>query len=464
MPRVHNPLDQNWLMLDSQATPMHVGALLVFGLADNADADPMQAVFDSLRRATRVVAPWNYRLKSGLRPRWVASTEVDLAYHVRHCALSAPGGERELGLLVSRLHSQALDSGLPPWECHVIEGLEGGRYALYLKMHGALCDVSTFRQMLTAWLTSDPEQRQSTAPWAMEQSPGVRAQAGERPGVTRRNLESMGKAAGSAVNLGRAFMRLLRSGSKTASHLQAPYRVPRSALNVRIGSQRRVATQQFERARLQRAADAFATTLDNLLLYLYATALRRFFKEYNALPDDALVAAMPGIRQASDGGGANAGLPYGSIAFISLATQLADPRKRLAEITASARAADEHLNAVTQDLIPLYTLATAAPFLLGQISGLGRLLPAIGNLVIADQAGPEQPLYHNGARMEACYPLFPLTQKGALSITCLHYADRLNIGLTGAHEALPHLQRLAVYMEVALSDLEELLAEEPTHA
>lgn len=156
-------------------------------------------------------------------------------------------------------------------------------------------------------------------------------------------------------------------------------------------------------------------------------------------------------------------MPYGSIAFISLATQLADPRRRLAEITASVRAAGAHLNAVTEDMIPLYTLTTAAPFLLGQLSGLDRLLPAIGNLIIADQSGPEQPLYHNGARMEACYPLFPLTQKSALSITCLHYADHLNIGLAGAQEALPHLQRLAVYMQVALSDLEELLAEGQTH-
>jgi hypothetical protein len=33
----------------------------------------------------------------------------------------------------------------------------------------------------------------------------------------------------------------------------------------------------------------------------------------------------------------------------------------------------------------------------------------------------------------------------------------LNIGLTGARDTLPHLQRMAVYMGKALADLEQLV-------
>ena len=34
---------------------------------------------------------------------------MDLEHHLRHAALPQPGGERELGQLIARLHSQPLD-------------------------------------------------------------------------------------------------------------------------------------------------------------------------------------------------------------------------------------------------------------------------------------------------------------------------------------------------------------------
>ena len=43
---------------------------------------------------------------------------MELNYHFQHAALPEPGGERELGIMVSRLHSPALDRnrplGVPP--------------------------------------------------------------------------------------------------------------------------------------------------------------------------------------------------------------------------------------------------------------------------------------------------------------------------------------------------------------
>ncbi|WP_217898692.1 wax ester/triacylglycerol synthase domain-containing protein [Haloechinothrix alba] len=43
--------------------------------------------------------------------------KVDLEYHLHHVALPAPGGERELGMLVSTLHSRPLDRRKPLWGC-----------------------------------------------------------------------------------------------------------------------------------------------------------------------------------------------------------------------------------------------------------------------------------------------------------------------------------------------------------
>ncbi|MFZ4760463.1 MAG: wax ester/triacylglycerol synthase domain-containing protein, partial [Burkholderiaceae bacterium] len=131
-----NPLDASWLLVESRETPMHIAGLMPFTPPADAPPDFLHQLMHELRSAREVVAPWNFRLRwPGLRapmPAWVEEP-VDLEYHVRHSALPRPGGERELGQLVARLHSQPLDLARPPWEFHLIEGLAGGRFAIYVK-------------------------------------------------------------------------------------------------------------------------------------------------------------------------------------------------------------------------------------------------------------------------------------------------------------------------------------------
>ena len=65
--------------------------------------------------------------------------------------------------------------------------------------------------------------------------------------------------------------------------------------------------------------------------------------------------------------------------------------------------------------------------------------------------------YFNGARMEQIYPVSLLSHGQALNITSVSYAGQFNIGITGCRDALPSMQRLAVYMGEALEELEDLL-------
>jgi len=114
-----NPLDASWLLVESRDTPMHIAGLLPFSLPDRAPPDHLRQLVRRLRAETTFAPPWNNVLRWVGRgrawPEWVDG-DVDLEYHVRHSALPAPGGERELGQLVARLHSQPLDLTRPPWE------------------------------------------------------------------------------------------------------------------------------------------------------------------------------------------------------------------------------------------------------------------------------------------------------------------------------------------------------------
>ena len=453
-----NPLDASWLVVESRETPMHVASLLVFSPPPKARSDYLQKLIAFLRQAREFQPPWNLKLAGSplrrLLPAWETDHALDLDYHLRHSALPAPGGERELGVLVSRLHSHPLDFSRPLWECHLIEGLEGGRFALYTKMHHSLVDGVGGMRMLSRALAPSPRVR-TPAPWSVVLPAREGAQA-RASGALQTVLERVRGQARSLPELARALRRLLAAARANASQAQGlvpPYAAPPSVLNVRITGARRFATQQYELARLKRLAKSADATLNDLVLWLCATALRRFLKEAGALPRKPLTAGIPvNVRPAGEVSVGNA------ISFMmaSLATDVADPRRRLEAIKASTSAAKAHLQSLPREALTQYTVLLMAPYMLELLTGLGGRARPIFNLTISNVPGPRERLYFRGARLEAMYPVSLLSHGQALNITCLSYADTLNFGFTGCRDTLPHMQRLAVYCGESLTELESL--------
>ena len=227
------PLDMAWLMLESRDTPMHVGGLFEFTLPEDAPADYLKQQLERMRASTQTVyPPWNLRLVHGPLigarvPLMREERDVDLDYHVRHSALPHPGGQRELGILVSRLHGHQLDLHRPLWEAHLIEGLEGNRFALYTKMHHSLIDgVSGMRMMLRTFST-DPDAAGDAGVLVGpgRQAPGAAVRSGGGPvgrvaGAARGGARAVAGLSRAAVDLGRAAV--------DDRSLTAPYRAPRA--------------------------------------------------------------------------------------------------------------------------------------------------------------------------------------------------------------------------------------------
>lgn len=177
-----NTQDASFLMLESPDSPMHIGFMLTFKLPKGAPADYMQKLHAKLERFAVDVEPFNLRLaqKEGfgkLAPEWEVDGKIDLGYHLRHEALPWPGGERELGLVISRLHSLPLERSRPLWECTLIEGLQPDRFAIYMKIHHSLVDGVGLMQRLTHILAESPRGL-SLPPWS---APNVTTDAPPKP-------------------------------------------------------------------------------------------------------------------------------------------------------------------------------------------------------------------------------------------------------------------------------------------
>jgi len=465
-----NPLDAAWIMTETRATPNHVGGLLIFTLPPRAPRDYLRRLMHDFRSYRGFSAPWNRRLKLAFNlnpvPEWVEDRDIDLEYHVRHAALPWPGGERELGELVGRLQSTALDLSRPPWECTIIEGLEHGRFALFVKMHHSLIDGISGMRMLQEAMSTDPAKSLSLPPfWSAGE--GTPAQAKRHAAApTMANVMAAATRAlrvqlKSAPQLIAAFGQIFRRIGERGEGLAVPFDAPLSVLNGRVREKRRFATQQFPMARLRALADAAGCTLNDVVLALCGGSLRRFLLERDSLPDKSLTAGIPvSVRPKDDQGTGNA------ISFIisTLGTDLDDPAERLAAIRASVRHAKAHVQSLPRQAMMQYTVLLMAPTIVTLLSGIGGRTRPMFSITISNVPGPTAPLYFRGARLEAIFPASIVTHGQALNITCQSYAGTMNFGFTGCHSSVPSLQKLAVYSAEALEELEAAILPKPAQA
>jgi WS/DGAT/MGAT family acyltransferase len=438
---------------------MHVGGLFEYTLPADAPADYLKRMFERMRSVHTIPPPWNLKLVEGplLGPRLPLMREihdVDLDYHVRHSALPHPGGQRELGILVSRLHSNQLDLHRPLWEVHLIEGLEGNRFAMYSKTHHSLIDGVSGMRLIMRALSTDPDRRDMAPFWTVGE--GARPQRPVEDGRPGPLADALGAVRGGVASLGalsRSAFDLARAAVDD-SPLQAPYRAPDSALGGHLGGQRRFATQQYELARVRALARKAQCTLNDIVLYLSGSALRRYLAEHARVPDRPLTAGIPvNLREAED---QSMGTVVGMI-VAELGTNIADPIERLGAIKRSTGEAKRHLRELPPAARTSYTLIINGPYILGLMARLGGHAPIPFNVGISNVPGPPEPLYFNGSRLDALYPLSLLLHGNALNITCVSYAGTLNFGFTGARDTLPHLQRLAIYMGEALDEIDAVL-------
>lgn len=456
-----NLVDTAWLNVETAHAPMQVGGLLTFTLPEGAPADFCARLMAAWRLYKRAFSPWNHRLKGGrlmnVTPEWELLDEIDIDYHFRHSAVPTPGGEIELGALASRLHSHALDLTRPPWECHLIEGLAGNRFAIYIKMHHALIDGVGGMRLLARALASDADDIDRPPFWAIEpRQHAPRPSEQVRPGLYRAVAQIASDARSQVTSLagfGGVVREMVKSGRSRGEGMGLPFSAPASILNGRINAQRGYATQLYSLSEFKVLARNARVSINDIVLAICGGAVGRYLREIGELPAKPLTAGIPvSIRPADNEDCGNA------ITFIiaTLATNTEDPEERLRKIAASTRYAKRSLMRLSAAAITQYTVALMAPYVLSLVSGMAGRTRPVFNVTVSNVPGPREALYVRGAKMEAFYPTSLVTHGQALNITVHGYADTLGFGFIACRDTVPDIQRLARYAGDALDELRAL--------
>jgi WS/DGAT/MGAT family acyltransferase len=232
---------------------------------------------------------------------------------------------------------------------------------------------------------------------------------------------------------------------------------PRTSLNVAITPERGFATAAVPRAELKAIAEANAATVNDVVLTLCSGALRRYLKRNASIPRKSLIASMPiSLREP----GNTEFRTQATLSLVSLATNIADPLKRLRAIRDSSgatKAVARHAKSIIPTDVPLL----GAPWLLGALASLyGRrgvvdALPVPANVLVSNVPGPPAPLYVDGLRMSGYWPLSIVEHGVGLNITLMSYAGTLFLGFTVARCAVPDPRQLADDFMDAFEELKQ---------
>jgi WS/DGAT/MGAT family acyltransferase len=451
-------LDASFLYFESGSMLMHVCGLLVLDQSTMPEGYEFDRLRDRLAERVGSNPAFRRKLHDPVlnldHPVWVDDDEFDIEHHVRRAVVAAPGEREQLADLCGDIAAQPLDRTRPLWEMWVIEGLADGSIAVMTKMHHATVDGVSGANLVSELCSLEPG------------APPI--SAGERPAAPPRRPSDARIVVDGAVRLATRpvqFARLLPTTlgglaswverARRGRAMPAPFTAPRTSFNGTITGHRSVAFVRMDLAHVKEVKNAFGCTVNDVVLTMCSGALRKYLADRDELPEQSLVAMVPvSVHGKTTAPGTN----KVSGMFSSLASNIADPVERLAEIAAQNRVAKEHHKTLSASLLQDWAqFAAPNTFALAvRVYSKLRLAerhPVIHNLVISNVPGPPMPIYFMGARIVGFFPFGPVFHGAGLNITVLSNDGHLDVGLIACRELAPHLWELADDMPIALEEL-----------
>jgi WS/DGAT/MGAT family acyltransferase len=478
-----SPLDAQFLNIESGGTVAHIAGLAILDASSTPNgALTLEDLTSLVRRRLPRIEQFRWRLAEvplGLdHPYWTEDPDFDLEFHVREIALPAPGDDEQLSEQLARLHQRPLDRRRPLWEMYLVQGLAGGRTAMYAKVHHALIDGVSAAQIVAALLDLEPNPPETAEPDEWHPGPppgqwgmlaGAAARAAVHPlrtaGALLRavpHLDSM-PVVGRLPGIG-----LVAGTGRTAAgtgELPPPPNLsaPRTPFNGPVTPHRRVAFGSLPLEDIKQVRRTLGVSVNDVVMALCASALRRWLIDHDALPDRPLVAAVPvSTRDLEDGTHGN----QISAMFASVPTHLGDPRERVAAVRNTMDTAKQHHVATPDQWLEQLTAVVPPAFGSLAARALYRLAPAALppiNLIISNVPGPQFPLYMCGAKVLGYFPISVISDiSGGLNITVFSYNGSIDVGIVACRDMVPDVWTIIDHLNEALEELKALPADPMT--
>jgi diacylglycerol O-acyltransferase len=424
--------DHSFLVAEDQGSPMHIGAVQVFA-AGVLQTEAGGVDIAAIRRAIASRLPLIPRYRQKLLwtpvenlPVWVDDASFDIERHVRHVSLPRPGTMEQLWEIAGSLFEESLDRRRPLWEIWVIEGLEGGRYAMVNRVHHAMMDGSAGSELATLLYSLTPEQehgelipfepRPEPSAWEMLSDAVLR-----RGKLVRTAIEGVVDAILAPDLLGRAGTAAATMIDLSAYSMNPVSETP---LNGKVGVRRVFRGFELELADVKAMSRATGTTVNDVVLAAVSGAVREHLHHHGIEPSEATFrfSAPVNVRRGEEKG-AVAGNRVASW-IVPAPLQLASGLGRLDAVHTKTTQLKNSGEAGVVDMV--MRLAEFAPNVLLPLGARAASGPM--SMVVTNVPGPQFPLYMQGSKLESIFCQGPVLQGTGVCLALFSYDGKICLG------------------------------------
>ncbi len=355
-------------------------------------------------------------------------------------ALPAPGVARPSSTgWWPGLGERHMDRRHPLWQLTLVDGLADGRQAAINRVQHCLQDgtaaVTSFSRVFSG---IDHEVAAPAEPWVPDVPPTRRRLLADAGRDLAANLVRLPGLASRT----RKGMAALKAHQATAE-IKAPEFVvdtPACSLNDAFTLRHSYTRTALALDDVKRVKNAAGVSLNDVLLAVVATGLRRYLLARDDLPERPLTASVPVGFEPADAPARQYGNRFTNITT-SLATDIADPWERMVRISAVTSEAKRCLDLSGPEMMAEW-LDMVPPFIAEPgIHALQRRRfehreEAEQNVVVSNLKGPSEPWFFDTARVESLHVQGPPSNGIGPNVMVWSYGDQLLIGVLAFADAM----------------------------
>ena len=380
-------------------------------------------------------------------PEWEDDPDFDLSHHLHRAALPGPGDDASLHRFVADVMERRLDRDRPLWECWVIEGLAGGRWAVLIKIHHCIADGIATMRLFSRLGDAGDDAGYETEIRAAKQSAD---KSFSLPELSLNPLNWVGGMWRLATAATKVSTLAVGGALQVAGGILRPAET--SSLNGPVSAMRRFSSAAVKLEDVAKICDSFGVTVNDVALAAITSSYRAALVRRGEKPRRTSLRTLVPVSIRSNEAADRTDNRV-SLMLPALPADKEDPVEQLQAVHRRLSRAKGSGQREAGDIFVAATSRIPFPLTAWAVRALTRL-PQKGVVTLATNVpGPRTRMTILGRDVVRMVPIPPIALRLRTGVAIRSYADELVFGIIGDFDAAADIDELARGIESAVETL-----------